>query len=109
MVNIRINHYPNFSCPPNWTVEQVVIAIRSGYAFNGGYITRNGLATLPTDVIEDDGDYEFVNPLPQPQSPPAGNYHHFHLIYAYYLSSSLLLLNQIIQSNLPNSISLNSP
>ena len=63
--NIHFQGKADFPCPVGWTVEQAVMQIRSMYVVIGGGILRNGEATLPNDTITVDGDYVFVNFVPQ--------------------------------------------
>lgn len=69
---IRIDGYPDFQCPLGWTVETVKVKILSGYPIGAGYIANNGAAVLPSQVIEANGNYEFVItqavPLPTSKS-----------------------------------------
>lgn len=60
---IRINGKEDFPCPlgRGWTAEKAENRIRTAYSLTGGYIVNNDIATDPSDAIEENGNYEFVN------------------------------------------------
>jgi hypothetical protein len=72
MVNIRIPGQKDFRCQAGQRAEDIVNAIRTSRLFEGGEIERNEFAMLANDLITEDGDYAFVNPVQAPQATKQG-------------------------------------
>lgn len=58
---IRIFGRTDFSCPLGWTVERAERRIRLVHSRAEGCIFKNGTATDSSDMIQNDGNYEFVD------------------------------------------------
>jgi hypothetical protein len=77
MVNIRIPGQKDFRCQAGQRAEDVVNTIRASRLFAGGEIERNEFAMLSNDLITEDGDYAFVNPVQAPSQAGYSSLYHY--------------------------------